>query len=178
MAARLPAATTPQQKQEKVSMEGIKLFVTKGISPCTAGGFSVKARFSVPLVLPELLPWAQTVDKRVQHDESSGLLYMYEPDVRFMLFADGSLFLQSPDEKYDFDRFLVHLLGVTARGIACERCGVCINVCPTGALSKDGDGRIQIDPGKCAGIGCQKCTHHCPVHHVVKGNVIPATGQE
>ncbi len=176
--ARLPASTAPQQKPDKVAIEGIKLFVTKGASPCTAGGFSVKARFSVPLVLPELLPWVQTVDKRVQHDESSGLLYIYESDVRFMLYADGSIFLQSPNEKYDFDRFLVHLLGVTARSMACERCGVCINVCPTGALSKDGDGCIQIDTSKCAGIGCQKCTHHCPVHHVVKGNVIPATEQE
>ncbi|MBN2154393.1 MAG: phosphoadenosine phosphosulfate reductase family protein, partial [Candidatus Lokiarchaeota archaeon] len=176
--ARLPAGTTPQHEAEKVAIEGIRLHVSKGASPCTAGGFSVKARFSLPLVLPELLPWVRTLDKRVQHDESSGLLYIYEPDIRFMLFADGSLFLQSPDEKYDFDRFLVHLLGVTARSIACERCGVCINVCPTGAITKDGDGCIQIDAGKCAGIGCQKCTHHCPVHHAVKGNVVPATGPE
>jgi ferredoxin len=152
--------------------------VTKGISPCTAGGFSVKARLSVPLVLPELLPWVQTLDKRVQHDESSGLLYLYEQDVRFMLYADGSLFLQSPNEKYDFDRFIVHLLGVIARGIACERCGVCINVCPTGALSKGEDGYIKTDAAKCAGIGCQKCTNHCPVYHVVKGSIIQASGQE
>ncbi|HME51020.1 MAG TPA: phosphoadenosine phosphosulfate reductase family protein [Candidatus Lokiarchaeia archaeon] len=164
--------------REAVSTENIKLFVTKGVSPCIAGGFSVKGRISAPLILPELLPWVRTLDKRIAHDEGSGLLYLYEPDARLMIYADGSLFLQSPDERFDFDRFIVHLLGVAARSIACEHCGVCIDVCPTSALSRDEDGNTQIDPDKCAGIACQKCTHHCPVYHVVKNNVIPAMNDE
>jgi len=178
LAEQLPKAVAPSKKGEAIAPEAIKLYMTKGISPCTAGGFSVKARFSVPLVLPELLPWVQTIDKRIQHDEGSGLLFNYEPDFRMMLYADGSLFVQSPKKDFDFDKIVTHLLGVVARSIACERCGVCINVCPTAAISKDADGDITIDTSKCAGIGCQKCTHHCPVFHVVKGNIIQATGQE
>ena len=175
---KLPKPESTASARESINVDNIKLFVTKGVSPCTAGGFSVKARISVPLILPELLPWVRTLDKRIQHDESSGLLYLYEPDARLMIYADGSLFLQSPDEKFDFDRFMIHLLGVAARCIACEHCGVCIDVCPTSALSKDVEGRIEIDATKCAGIACQKCTHHCPVYHVVKNNVIPADAEE
>ncbi|HOR80455.1 MAG TPA: RnfABCDGE type electron transport complex subunit B [Sphaerochaeta sp.] len=43
---------------------------------------------------------------------------------------------------------------------ACLRLGSCINVCPTGAISKDEKGYIIVDEKKC--ISCEKCVLVCP----------------
>ncbi len=151
----------------------LKLYITKGISPCTAGGFSVKARFSLPLMLSELLPWFKIVDKRVRHDESSDVLYVYEDDLRFMLYSDGSLFLQSVMQDFDFEKYLNAMLGAIGRGLFCKHCGVCKNVCKRSAIRDNPEtGMIVIDIDACAGITCQQCTWHCPVYHVVKDNII------
>ncbi|NMC05402.1 MAG: phosphoadenosine phosphosulfate reductase family protein, partial [Candidatus Lokiarchaeota archaeon] len=40
IATRMPKQEVVQEKADTMSIDGIKLFVTKGISPCMAGGFS------------------------------------------------------------------------------------------------------------------------------------------
>ena len=44
----------------------------------------------------------------------------------------------------------------------CQHCEnpSCVEVCPTGASTKEADGTIQIDKEKC--IGCQACVMACP----------------
>ena len=42
----------------------------------------------------------------------------------------------------------------------CQRCGTCIQVCPRGALSFDGEGFIRIDRERCT--GCGDCVAACP----------------
>ncbi|MFX0100015.1 MAG: phosphoadenosine phosphosulfate reductase family protein [Candidatus Hodarchaeota archaeon] len=170
---RLPRPLETAVKSREIQPEQVKLHVTKGISPCTAGGYSVKAKVSIPILPRELLDWTRLVDKRIQHDEASDLLFIFEDDVRFMLYADGTMFLQSTVEGFDFEKFLSFIFGCIARGIACQQCGVCVNVCPTGSLEQDGESsQIAIKVKKCIGLDCQKCTTHCPVYHVVQGNII------
>ncbi|KUH32419.1 formate dehydrogenase [Thermococcus celericrescens] len=41
----------------------------------------------------------------------------------------------------------------------CER-APCLEICPVGAISKDHEGAVIIDPGKC--IGCLMCLAVCP----------------
>lgn len=144
------------------------LHVEKGASPCTSGGFSIKARMSVPLVLPDILPWVKTLDKRAEVDEDAGIIFMEGEDVRFVVFADGSVFLQAPDPAFDLDGYLALLFGVLARAVACQRCGVCMDVCPAGVLQQDATGAIIIDPAGCNGVACQRCTTLCPVFHAVQ----------
>ena len=154
----------------------IKLHITKGISPCAAGGFSVKAAFSMPLVLDELLPWVQMVDKHVHFDEDSGLLYLEHDGINMIIYADGTLLLQSTREGFDFNLFLLSLLGSVARAVACQKCGVCVNVCPQEAISQSkSDKSIEINVDRCIGLKCQKCSAHCPVFHLVRGNIIEET---
>ncbi len=44
-------------------------------------------------------------------------------------------------------------------GSRCIGCGTCLDVCPEGAISDEGNG-IQIDRGKCT--GCGTCAEECP----------------
>ncbi len=54
--------------------------------------------------------------------------------------------------------------GLFAYGVstACMHCqdAACVEVCPTGAMSKREDGVVLIDPDKC--IGCRYCEWACP----------------
>lgn len=42
----------------------------------------------------------------------------------------------------------------------CVNCGKCVEVCPSGALTKDEKKIVKHDPDKC--IGCGKCVEVCP----------------
>ncbi len=42
----------------------------------------------------------------------------------------------------------------------CTQCGVCINICPTQAISRNKAGIVVIDKAKC--VGCLSCVGFCP----------------
>ena len=42
----------------------------------------------------------------------------------------------------------------------CRGCGLCVASCPAGALSRDGEGRVVWDSGKC--LQCDTCIRLCP----------------
>ena len=56
------------------------------------------------------------------------------------------------------DAFAYHV------SLACNHCDqpACMEVCPTGAMHKDGLGLVQVDHMRC--IGCGYCTIACPYH--------------
>lgn len=43
----------------------------------------------------------------------------------------------------------------------CVQCGVCIGICPNGAIILESDGTYTVDIDKC--VGCGKCMDACPV---------------
>lgn len=46
--------------------------------------------------------------------------------------------------------------------VVCLQCGLCINVCPTGALKRDQKTMaVVVDGEKC--VGCGKCVSVCPI---------------
>lgn len=42
----------------------------------------------------------------------------------------------------------------------CRNCGVCVDNCPAGALSWDGEGKVCFDSSRC--VQCDTCIHVCP----------------
>ncbi len=55
----------------------------------------------------------------------------------------------------------------------CTGCGLCVEVCPTGAMTMVG-GQAQVDREAC--VGCGACVDECPVdaiHPVIQGELIP-----
>lgn len=42
----------------------------------------------------------------------------------------------------------------------CNQCGDCIEVCPTGALSRDKTGVVRLSKREC--VGCMSCVGFCP----------------
>ncbi len=54
----------------------------------------------------------------------------------------------------------------------CMHLGSCIKVCPVGAIRKEADGKIVVDPNKC--ISCKKCTQVCP-NGVIR--MVPASAE-
>jgi carbon-monoxide dehydrogenase iron sulfur subunit len=42
----------------------------------------------------------------------------------------------------------------------CTQCGDCIEVCPTGALSRDKTGVVRLNKKEC--VGCMSCVGFCP----------------
>lgn len=52
----------------------------------------------------------------------------------------------------------------------CIACGICINQCPTDAITADIDGKAVIDPDLC--IACGICANVCPVDAIF----VPSSG--
>jgi len=44
---------------------------------------------------------------------------------------------------------------------ACTQCGDCIEICPTGALSRDRTGVVRLKKADC--VGCLSCVGFCPI---------------
>lgn len=50
----------------------------------------------------------------------------------------------------------------------CNQCGLCIDVCPVGALTRRKTGIVTLDKNTC--IGCQACVGFCPIEGMKKSD--------
>ena len=48
----------------------------------------------------------------------------------------------------------------------CDQRGLCIDMCPVGALKRKKNGIVWLDKNKC--IGCQACVGFCPINAMRK----------
>ena len=48
----------------------------------------------------------------------------------------------------------------------CNQCGLCLDICPVGALTRKKNGVVLLDKNTC--IGCQACVGFCPINAMRK----------
>lgn len=141
--------------------DSVDLKVVKGVSPCTAGGYSIDAVVSMPRsrgleAVAEMLKTVGDVDLV----EEFGVAIVDAPRGRAKVFAGGQISSVSPtpeDSTWLFDTVARAVL----RGAMCTSCGVCARTCEAGAITV-GD-TLTVDAGKCT--RCGACADSCVVAH-------------
>ncbi len=140
---------------------GPSLKLTKGASPCAAGGYSIEAIVTVPRQrdFSYVEDALRTVgDTKYSEDYEIALLRL--PIGRARLFGGGQVSVNSPDERNArtiFERSVKALI----RAMMCTECGICAKGCPRRAIRMDGG--MRVDPGRCT--SCGRCERSCMVVH-------------
>jgi phosphoadenosine phosphosulfate reductase len=143
-------ATAP--KPENTPAENLRLFIQKGVSPCTMG-FSIEGAFNRPLHLDRVANVLNMIGE-VEVNKEEGWCSVDGVTV----FDAGALMGKGPDaEKLKEKVERVRRTVVKAEECVC--CGVCIARCFEGALSIE-PGRVRVDDARCA--HCGRCLEPCP----------------
>lgn len=68
------------------------------------------------------------------------------------------------------DKSAIRILkdGKTYKMDVCNQCGLCIDMCPVGALTRRKNGTVWLDKDIC--IGCQACVGFCPIGAMKKSD--------
>jgi len=139
----------------------LELHVIKGVSPCTAGGYSVEAVLRMPEArgLEHVSELLKTVG-RVDLVEDFGVAMVHSKDADSKVFAGGQISSvgRTPE---DATRFFDEVARAVLRANMCTECGICVRTCPLDAITlQDG---IIVDERKCT--QCGKCAESCVVAH-------------
>lgn len=143
------------------AQQGPSMRLTKGASPCAAGGYSIEAIVTVPRVrdFSYVEDALRTVgDAKYSDDYEIALLRL--PVGRARLFGGGQVSVNSPDPrnaKAVFERSVKALI----RAMMCTECGICAKGCPRHAIRMDGG--MRVDPDRCN--SCGRCERSCMVVH-------------
>ncbi len=155
LADRLGMTVSPKRA------DTLALKVIKGVSPCTAGGYSVDAVISLPeaRALSQTSEMLKTIGE-VTHNEEFGVAVVKTGKGSAKAFAGGQVSAVAPTPKEATDLFDAVARAVL-RANMCTKCGICVRTCPVGAIKVD-DG-IEVDAGLCT--RCGACAESCVVAH-------------
>ncbi len=139
----------------------VDLRIVKGVSPCTAGGYSIDAVVSMPRSrgLEAMAEALKTVGDVTLVDEF-GVAMVDAPSGNAKVFAGGqiSVVAESAAEAKDlFDTVARAVL----RGAMCTLCGVCTRTCKHGAIEVEES--LVVDAGRCT--RCGACAESCVIAH-------------
>lgn len=131
-----------------------QITVVSGISPCSAGGYSLEGTFRgiTPL---DTLGTMRTIGD-VSYSDNLGVLLVRAPRGSIKLYADGSIQIHSQNMDSADDLFQSSLEQLT-RSAKCTGCGICEKACPREAITIKDD-LIHVDE-RCD--RCGKCTEVC-----------------
>lgn len=150
LSEELRISTTAKGKDEEFSIA-----VTGGVSPCKTGGYTMEGRITG--IKPDhALNIANMLGECV-FSEDLGVLLIRAGGSSVKLFASGHISVNSPSREEAlclFENTAKQLIRLKK----CTKCGVCLKVCPAGAVTLD----PQLMIGKeCT--RCGKCTEACVV---------------
>lgn len=144
-----------------VRADTVGLKVLKGVSPCTAGGYSVDAVLSTggEQTLPRVAEMLKVVGD-VGLSEEFGVVMTDRDGDRLRVFAGGQMtaVAQTPEAA---SALFEEGARAVLRASMCTRCGICVRTCPEKAVSLRDD--VIVDEAKC--VRCGKCVESCVVAH-------------
>jgi phosphoadenosine phosphosulfate reductase len=150
LAEELGIETKPKAREEELSIS-----VTGGVVPCKTGGYTLEGKISG--ILPfEALNIANILGDSV-FSEDLGVLLIRKNNSNIKIFSSGhvSVNAQSKEDALSlFESAAKQLIRVKK----CTKCGVCLKVCPAGAIIIEPELKITQE---C--IRCGKCTEACVV---------------
>jgi len=162
LAEELKIDTKIKTKKEEFGVE-----VTGGVSPCKSGGYTMEGKIR-GITLDEARNIANMLGKNI-FSEDLGVLMIRCSGASIKLFTSGhiSVNAQGKEEAVTlFENAVKQLI----REKKCTKCGVCLKVCPVGAITLIPGLRINED---C--IRCGKCIEPCVVvkyfDRILPGNI-------
>ncbi len=141
--------------------DSLAVHVIKGISPCTAGGYSVEAVLKTPQTasLKHVTELLKTVGE-VELVDEFGVAMVRAEKATAKVFAGGQIaaVADTPKEAVElFDKVARAVL----RGNMCTKCAICVRTCPNHAIELGET--LHIDESRCD--ACGRCTESCVVAH-------------
>jgi phosphoadenosine phosphosulfate reductase len=140
----------------KENFNNFEIEIVGGISPCRAGGFSIEAGVR-GIREKEIADYINVLGNTV-YVEEMGILFVKIGTGSVKFFSSGNLLVSSETKEKAISLFK-DVTKQLIRFTHCTGCGICIKVCPTGAVSLN-ERRLCVSE-KC--IRCGKCAVSCIV---------------
>ncbi|TFG57410.1 MAG: reductase [Methanomassiliicoccus sp.] len=150
-----------QMKVPQMRSDIMELKVSKGASPCVAGGFSMERVLTIPHKrdFSQVVEVLKTIGK-VKYSPEFEVAMVKTKNATLKIFGGGHISAIGPtkeEAKYLFRAGVEAFL----RGQLCTSCRICERNCKFGAITTDG--QLKVDEYKCR--QCGKCSEACVVAH-------------
>lgn len=150
LAEELRINTTLKGKEEEFS-----IVVTGGVSPCKTGGYTMEGKIT-GLVPDDAKNIANIIGESV-FSEDLGVLLIRKNNSNIKIFSSGHISVNAPHEKEALSLF-EDAAKQLIRVKKCTKCGVCLKVCPVGAIVIEPQLKISKECSRCG-----KCIESCVV---------------
>ncbi|MCX6650360.1 MAG: phosphoadenosine phosphosulfate reductase family protein [Methanomassiliicoccales archaeon] len=148
-------------KVPQMRSDSMELRISKGASPCVAGGFSMEGVLTVPHKrdFSQVAEVLKTVGK-VKYSPEFEVVMVKTRDGTLKMFGGGHISAIAPTKEGTEKLFRA---GAEAflKGQMCTNCRICERNCKFGAITADG--QLRVDEYKCR--QCGKCAEACVVAH-------------
>jgi phosphoadenosine phosphosulfate reductase len=138
---------------------GMALDIIRGVSPCTAGGYSIEGVLRLPArATPEkTMEMLKTIGSPTYSDDLD-ITLIRSPKGTAKLFAGGQVYA-SANDKAEAGKLFEETVKQVLRASLCAKCKICVKSCPRKAIRLDG--YIKVDANRCD--RCGKCTKGCVI---------------
>lgn len=138
---------------------GMSLDIIRGVSPCTAGGYSIEGVLRLPnRVGPErTMEMLKTIGSPT-YSEDLDVTLVRSPKGTSKLFAGGQVYA-SANDKADAQKLFEDTVRQVLRASLCAKCRICVKACAKRAIKIDG--YVKVDERRCD--RCGRCTKGCVV---------------
>jgi phosphoadenosine phosphosulfate reductase len=146
---------------QQVRADTLRLRVLKGVSPCTAGGYSVEGVLDMPKQ-PSIARVGEMLKAAgdVRLSEEFGVAMMDSGAARLRIFSGGQITAVA-DAPAEAEKLFERGARALLRASMCTMCGICEKTCKQRAISIDDE--VTVSEDLCT--QCGDCVESCVVAH-------------